>query len=171
MHTYILEREQIIERSKAETFSFFSDAFNLEKITPSFLQFRIVTPRPIEMAAGRIIDYRLSLYGIPFRWRTIIESWQPEERFVDTQLCGPYNLWHHTHTFEEIGPNRTRMRDVVLYRIPYGPFGRLAHWLFVRRALNQIFDYRAEMTDKLLAGGGAVSPSGAPSGVLSLAGD
>lgn len=171
MHTYVLEREQIIDRSKADTFSFFSDAFNLERITPRFLKFRIVTPRPIKMEAGRIIDYRLSLYGIGFRWRTMIESWEPSEKFVDTQLCGPYNLWHHTHAFEEIGPNRTRMRDVVLYRIPFGPLGRLAHWMFVRRALNEIFDYRAAMTEKLLSGSVGATQAPRSARTLSLVGD
>ncbi|MDX2032825.1 MAG: SRPBCC family protein [Blastocatellia bacterium] len=171
MHTYVLEREQIIERSKAETFSFFGDAFNLERITPGFLKFRIVTPRPIRMEAGRIIDYKLALYGIGFSWRTMIESWEPSERFVDTQLCGPYNLWHHTHTFEEIGPNRTRMKDVVLYRIPFGPLGRLAHWLFVRRALTEIFNYRAAMTEKLLSGNVEPAPTPRPARALSLVGD
>jgi len=152
MHTYVLEREQIIPRSKEETFAFFSDAFNLERITPAFLKFRIVTPRPIEMRAGRIIDYRLSLYGIPFRWRTMIETWSPDERFVDTQLCGPYNLWHHTHTFEALDANRTLMRDVVLSRIPFGPLGRIANALFVASALKMIFDYRAVTTAELLNG-------------------
>lgn len=150
MYTYILERTQIVPRSRAETFAFFSDAFNLERITPPFLQFRIVTPAPIKLDEGTLIEYRLNLYGIPFRWRTLIERWQPEETFVDTQLNGPYTLWRHTHTFEELGPNRTLMRDRVLYRLPFGIFGRLAHWLFVRRALALIFDYRATATAELL---------------------
>ncbi len=150
MHTYILEREQVVPLSRDETFAFFCDAFNLERITPPFLKFRIVTPSPIHMAAGTLIDYRLGLYGISFSWRTMIETWQPNSKFVDTQLCGPYDLWHHTHTFEEIAPNRTLMRDRVLYRIPFGVFGRLAHWLFVRRCLEMIFDYRAKATAELL---------------------
>lgn len=150
MQTYILEREQIIPLSRSETFAFFCDAFNLERITPPFLKFRIVTPSPIHMAEGTLIDYELSLYGISFSWRTMIETWQPNGKFVDTQLCGPYDLWHHTHTFEEIAPNRTLMRDRVLYRIPFGIIGRLAHWLFVRRSLEMIFDYRAKATAELL---------------------
>lgn len=150
MHTYILERQQIIPLSRTETFTFFCDAFNLERITPTFLKFRIVTPAPIHMAEGTLIDYQLSLYGISFSWRTMIETWQPNNKFVDTQLCGPYDLWHHTHTFEEIAPNRTLMRDRVLYRIPFGVFGRLAHWLFVRRSLEMIFDYRARATAELM---------------------
>jgi ligand-binding SRPBCC domain-containing protein len=150
MHTYILEREQIIHRSRAETFAFFSDAFNLERITPPFLKFHIVTPRPIKMSEGAVIDYELSLYGLRFRWRTLIEEWSPEERFVDSQLKGPYSSWRHTHTFEEIAPDRTLVRDRVLYRLPFGLIGRLAHWLFVRRSLEEIFDYRAKMIEELL---------------------
>ncbi len=150
MHTYILERKQIVPRSRAETFAFFCDAFNLERITPPFLKFRIITPAPIQMAEGTLIDYQLNLYGVPLNWRTLIERWQPGEKFVDTQLNGPYDLWHHTHTFEEIGPNRTLMRDRVLYRIPFGIFGRLAHGLFVRRSLEMIFDYRAKATAEIL---------------------
>jgi ligand-binding SRPBCC domain-containing protein len=152
MKTYILQRSQIITRSKAETFDFFSDAFNLERITPPFLRFRILTPRPITMAKGVLIDYQLSLFGVPFKWRTIIEEWSPETHFVDRQLRGPYRLWHHTHTFEEIGPNRILMRDIVRYRIPFGPFGQIAHGLFVRRMLDLIFDYRATATASLLNG-------------------
>lgn len=168
MHTYILEREQIIQLSRTETFAFFCDAFNLERITPTFLKFRIVTPTPIHMAEGTLIDYQLSLYGISFGWRTMIETWQPNNKFVDTQLCGPYDLWHHTHTFEEIAPNRTLMRDRVLYRIPFGVLGRLAHWLFVRRSLEMIFDYRARATAELM---GAVTEENVTSRQFAVAAD
>jgi ligand-binding SRPBCC domain-containing protein len=150
MHTYTLEQEQLIPLSRSETFKFFCDAFNLERLTPPFLQFHITTPPPIEMADGAIIDYELKLYGIKFRWRTLIETWRPENYFVDRQIKGPYLLWHHTHTFEEIAPNRTLMRDQVLYQLPFGIFGRLAHWLFIRRSLKTIFDYRAKVTAELL---------------------
>ena len=82
MKTYILEREQIIPRPRAEVFAFFSDAFNLERITPAFLKFRIATPRPIRMSEGTVIDYKLSLYGVAFKWRTVIETWEPELGFL-----------------------------------------------------------------------------------------
>ena len=152
MRTYILERSQIITRTKSETFDFFSDAYNLERITPPFLRVRIQTPRPIIMEKGALIDYRLALFGVPFKWRTIIEDWSPETHFVDRQLRGPYQLWHHTHTFEELGPRRILMRDIVRYRIPFGPFGMSAHCLFVRRMIELIFDYRATATAELLNG-------------------
>lgn len=151
MKTYTLEREQIIARSKSETFAFFGDAFNLERITPPFLRFRILTEAPIAINAGTIIEYRLQLFGISFGWRTLIEEWSPEEFFVDRQIDGPYALWHHTHTFEAVGRDATLMRDRVIYRIPYGLIGRMANILFVMKSLDNIFDYRARMTAKLLA--------------------
>lgn len=140
----------MIPRSRSETFAFFSDAFNLERITPPFLRFRIVTPAPINMEAGTVIEYRLALFGAPIYWQTVIESWNPEELFVDTQTKGPYALWRHTHSFEEKGPLQTLMRDLVEYSIPYGALGRIAHGLFVERWLKQIFDYRAAMIARLM---------------------
>lgn len=151
MKTYILERDQIIERSLEATFDFFSDAHNLEKITPEFLRFKILTPRPLEMKAGTVIEYSLSLFGVPFHWKTLIEKWEPGVRFVDRQLKGPYALWVHTHTFEALGSERTRMTDRVEYQIPMGIFGAIAHTMFVKDTLNKIFDYRGEVTARLLA--------------------
>lgn len=150
MRTYVLEREQIVPLPRATSFAFFGDAFNLELITPPFLRFRVLTKPPVAMRQGALLEYRLSLFGLPFHWRTLIESWSPDESFVDRQLEGPYALWHHTHTFEELAPDRTRMRDRVLYRIPFGVFGAIAQAFFVRRVLNEIFDYRAEMVARLL---------------------
>lgn len=151
MQTYVLEREQIIPRPRRETFAFFGDAFNLERLTPPFLRFRILTPPPITMRAGTRIEYRLALFGVAFNWKTRIESWTPDESFADLQLAGPYALWQHTHTFAEVAPHQTLMRDRVEYRIPYGVIGRIAHALFVKRTLKEIFDYRAGMTARLLA--------------------
>lgn len=151
MKIYTLERIQVIERSRGETFAFFGDAFNLERITPRFLGFRILTPPPIHMQAGTILEYRLSLLGVPFYWKTLIEKWTPETSFVDVQLKGPYSLWRHTHTFEVLEPNRTLVRDRVEYSVPLSFLGRIAHALFVRYSLNKIFDYRAAETARLLA--------------------
>ncbi len=149
MKIYFLERRQLIQRPRSETFAFFSDMSNLERITPSFLRFRILTP-PIKMEAGTVIEYRLALFGAPVYWRTVIESWDPEESFVDSQIKGPYALWRHTHSFEEKGPRQTLMRDLVEYGIPYGALGRIAHALFVERWLKKIFDYRAAMIERLM---------------------
>jgi len=150
MKTYFLERLQIIPRPRGEAFAFFCDAFNLERITPPFLRFHILTSPPIKIEAGTVIDYRLSLFGAPIRWRTVIESWIPEQLFVDRQIKGPYAYWRHTHSFEERGPRQILMRDLIEYSIPYAILGRVAHRLFVKRWLNEIFNYRAAMTAHLL---------------------
>ena len=148
--TYQLERRQFIPRSLAAVFPFFADAGNLEAITPPRLHFRILSPRPIEMQTGTLIDYRLVLCGVPFRWRTRIEAFEPPYRFVDAQLRGPYRLWRHTHEFSE-QDDGTLMIDRVEYQLPLGPLGWLAHALFVEGQLAHIFDYRRRAIDQLLA--------------------
>ena len=150
MQTHILERSQIIHRSLEETFAFFSDAHNLEKLTPAFLQFKILTPKPVPMHSGALIDYSLSLFGIPFKWQTLIEEWEPNIRFVDSQVKGPYALWHHTHTFKALDQERTLMLDHVRYQLPMGVFGDLAQDLFVEATLKKIFAFRYEETERLL---------------------
>jgi len=141
---HTLVREQTLEGRPDEVFPFFADAANLEAITPPWLAFRVVTPRPIEMREGTLIEYRLKLHGVPVHWLTRIEEWAPGERFVDVQLHGPYALWHHTHEFEPAGDGRTLMRDTVRYALPFGPLGDLARRLFVARDVSRIFDYREE---------------------------
>ena len=126
-----------------EVFDFFSDARNLERITPDWLRFRVLTKDPIEMKVGTPIRYRLRIAGFPVRWDTCITRWEPGKSFVDRQERGPYRLWVHTHTFEPIGDG-VLMGDLVRYALPFGPLGRLAHALWVRGALAQIFDYRFE---------------------------
>ncbi len=143
----LLERSQLVPAPRAEVFAFFADARNLEAITPEFLRFRLVTPGPIPMAAGTLIEYRLSLYGVGFRWRTRIDVWEPGTRFVDVQLSGPYRLWRHTHSFED-APGGTRVGDRVEYDLPLGPLGALAHALLVRRALRRIFDHRRQKIEE-----------------------
>jgi ligand-binding SRPBCC domain-containing protein len=147
--THRLERTQLLARPRDEVFAFFADAANLEAITPPFLRFRILTPQPIEMRAGAIIEYALTLFGVPLRWRTRIAEWEPGVRFVDVQESGPYALWRHTHSFEREG-EATRVRDVVEYAMPLGPLGRAARALFVARALARIFDHRRDAIRRLL---------------------
>lgn len=124
-------------------FPFFADAGNLEALTPAFLGFKILTPRPIHMEKGTLIDYRILLHGFPMRWRTLISTWEPPHRFVDEQLRGPYALWHHTHTFEE-KDGGTLVTDHVLYRLPFSwmPGSGLIHRFFVKPDLDRIFNYR-----------------------------
>lgn len=149
MSRHTLERVQFIPRPRSEVFSFFSDATNLERITPPFLHFRIVTPTPIDIHEGALLDYRLSLFGIPFAWRTRIEVFEPDRRFIDNQIRGPYRLWRHLHEFEE-ADGGTRMLDRVEYDVPFGPLGNLARALFVTRTVERIFDFRAQTISELL---------------------
>jgi len=137
-----------LARPLDEVFAFFADAGNLERITPPELRFRILTPLPIEMRSGARIDYRLSLYGVPFRWRTEIAVWEPPHCFVDVQLSGPYREWVHTHRFVADGEG-TRMEDEVRYVLPLGRLG-LAGLPLVRRQLDRIFDFREARIRELL---------------------
>ncbi len=152
MPLYTLHREQRLPGAPAEVFPFFADAGNLEAITPPSLRFEIVTPRPIEMRAGALIEYRLRMRGLPISWLTRIEEWEPGVRFVDMQLRGPYALWHHTHTFAPAPGGGTLMGDTVRYALPAGPLGAIPHALFVRAELDRIFDFRAEKVPALLDG-------------------
>jgi ligand-binding SRPBCC domain-containing protein len=143
-----LEQIQLMAKPRSGVFAFFADAHNLERLTPDFLGFRILTPGPIEMKAGAIIDYSLRLYGVSLKWRTRIEAFEPDIRFVDTQIKGPYRYWHHLHEFEEVEQG-TRMRDVVNYELPFGPLGAVARALFVRRSLKRIFAYRRQAVTEI----------------------
>ena len=137
---HVLETRQLLPLSREELFPFFADAGNLERITPDELRFRIITPQPIHMDAGTRIEYRLQLFGVPFRWKTLISRWEPPFAFVDEQTSGPYRKWHHLHTFEETDGG-TLMTDRVTYRLPLEPFSELAHPL-IRIQLRRIFGYR-----------------------------
>jgi ligand-binding SRPBCC domain-containing protein len=150
MGLHVLERTQRLAPPPEEVFPFFSDAANLERITPPWIGFRIATAQPIEMGRGTLIDYRLKLHGIPLNWHTEIALWDPPHRFVDVQLSGPYRLWHHTHSFERDGEG-TLMRDVVRYALPLGPLGEIAHLVLVRGDLSRIFDFRVEEVARLMA--------------------
>lgn len=149
--THWFETTMRLGRSRDEVFRFFADAGNLEQITPPELRFRILTPLPIVMAAGTLIDYRLNLFGVPFGWRTRICDWEPPLRFVDEQLKGPYRRWVHTHTFREENGS-TVMVDHVDYALPGWPLGEAAHPL-VRRQIERIFAYRQTAIRRVLSSG------------------
>ena len=133
---------------REEVFAFFAEAQNLERITPPELRFRVISPTPIEIAAGTLIDYHLSLFGLPFTWRSRISRWDPPDAFVDEQLKGPYSLWHHTHTFAESSEG-TVIGDRVLYRLPLWPLSEIGLPL-VKLQLKRIFAYRQQAIRKLL---------------------
>ena len=144
-----IHREQLVRAPHADVFEFFSRARNLEELTPPFLRFEVLTREPIRMAPGTLIDYRLRVRGVPMRWRTLIEAWEPGRMFVDRQLRGPYRLWHHTHEFEA-RPDGTLVRDAIRYEIPLGPIGTVARALFVARDLERVFDFRRRAVTRLL---------------------
>ena len=148
---YRLERQQIVPRPRDEVFAFFADARNLEMLTPAFLNFRILSPLPLEIRSGTLIDYQIRLGGLPMRWRTRIESFEAPLRFVDVQLSGPYRCWHHVHEFHDVSGG-AKVLDRVTYVLPFGFLGSLAHRLVVRRTLERIFDYRQRRLAELFPG-------------------
>lgn len=130
-------------------FDFFARAGNLERITPPWLGFALVTPEPAAIDAGTLIEYRLHLHRIPLRWISRIEVWEPGREFVDVQVKGPYRLWHHRHQFQPT-PGGTLVRDHVRYALPLGRLGDAAHAAFVRRDLARIFNFRQSAVARLL---------------------
>lgn len=143
--------EQWVPVSPEEVWPYFCDEKNLEALTPEFLKFKVKSKSTPEIGEGTLIDYSLSLNGIPFGWRTRIEEWQPARKFVDTQLSGPYSLWHHTHEFIPMAGG-TLLRDRVLYRVPFGWLGAMASGWKVHRDVATIFDFRKDMIRKKFAG-------------------
>lgn len=141
MAVYQLKREQFINRPLDEVFEFFSRPENLSRLTPTSVGFQVLTPPPIPMAQGIVIDYTIRALGLPVRWTTLISEYNPPYRFVDVQIKGPYSFWHHQHMFET-QEEGTKVSDLVTYAPPFGLLGRGLHALFIRRQLETIFDYR-----------------------------
>ena len=152
MPDHVLEFRLLLPAPRVRVFEFFARPENLATITPGWLGFTLLTPAPIMLAAGVVLDYRIRWLGLPFRWRSLIREYDPPYRFVDAQVIGPYARWEHRHMFvEEAGG--TVMEDRVTYRLPLGPIGELVHRLGVRRQLEAIFAYRRDRLRSLLAGG------------------
>jgi len=146
---FVLNAIQWVARPVEQTFSFFADTDNLQRITPPFLGFAIRTPRPIAMAEGTLIEYRLRLMGVSMGWLTRIERWNPGREFVDVQLRGPYALWRHHHSFEPASQG-TWVRDRVEYALPFAPWSLPVHAVFVRPMLERIFTFRRDAIRRLL---------------------
>lgn len=149
-----LERVQLVPRSLEEVFGFFCEPADLEMLTPDFLRFRILSSQPVPMQTGTLIDYRLQWLGVPMRWQSRIDEFDPPRKFVDVQTKGPYLRWHHTHHFYAVAEG-TLVVDAVEYELPWGPLGSLAHVLLVRRSLDEIFDYRRKMLGEIFQKGPA----------------
>ncbi len=158
MRIRTFESEQWLPQSRDELFAFFADARNLDAITPPWLNFHTLTPGPIAMGEGTLIDYKLRVHGVPIRWRTQIQVWDPPRRFVDEQIRGPYRLWVHEHTFEP-RDGGTLMRDHVRFAVP---FDFIAYPLLVRRDVQTIFNHRSEQLRRQFGGKEerALSPAG-----------
>ena len=149
MKTYVLRREQLVPLPREEVFRFFESPENLEAITPKSVGFQILTPRPIEMQAGVVLDYTIKLLGLSVRWTTLIATFERPRRFTDVAIRGPYSYWHHTHTFESL-PEGTLMKDEVVYALPFGLLGRLIRHIWVKNQLRRIFDFRAQAIDSII---------------------
>ena len=141
MKYYELDVEQFIDQPVEKVFEFFSRPENLEEITPPRLGFTIMTPSPIPMEKGSLIDYTIRILGFPVHWRTLITSYDPPNGFVDEQIKGPYVLWHLKHSFKNENGG-TIIRDTVRYAVPLGIIGRFLNLIWIRKDLKDIFAYR-----------------------------
>jgi len=145
MKTHSFKTELWLKRPPDEVFSFFSDARNLERITPPWVRFEMLTPGEIPMRVGTLIDYRIRVHGVPLRWQSEITAWEPGRRFVDEQRRGPYRLWIHEHRFSDKNGG-TLITDIVTYAVPGGP---LVNKLFVANDVAKIFEYRKRKLEEI----------------------
>lgn len=150
MKKYILKKEQFINKPLKEVFSFFEKPENLSEITPKNLGFQILNSIPIKMEKNALINYKIKILGIPLYWTTKITDYNPPLSFTDEQLKGPYSLWRHTHVFVECNGG-TLMTDEVLYSIPYGIFGEIAHKIYVKKELENIFKFREKVISNIFS--------------------
>lgn len=148
---YQLKRKQFVKTDLSTCWDFFSSPQNLKKITPPYMGFNIKYELPEKMYEGLMIEYTVKpLLGIPMSWVTEIKTVKDKQFFVDEQRKGPYKMWHHEHHFTEV-EGGVEMTDIVSYEIPLGILGRLAHLLFVRKKLVEIFDFRIKMVDEIFS--------------------
>jgi len=145
LKTYRFESQLWLPQARDQIFKFFADPGNLQRLTPAWLHFEILTPPAIEIRQGMLLDYRLRLRGMPLRWQSEIAVWEPPHRFVDRQTRGPYSRWVHEHTFTE-QDNGTLVGDKVEYAVPGG---RLVQKFFVAPDLERIFQYRHRVLEEI----------------------
>lgn len=147
--THVLETEQAVAAGIEDAFDCFSNAANLDTITPPLLGFTILTPLPIVMRERALIEYHLRLKGMPIRWLTRIDEWNSGRSIADTQLRGPHALWVHRHSFAR-RRDGTLIRDRVDYALPLPYLTPPIHALFVRPMIEMIFAYRREVVARVL---------------------
>ena len=149
----VLRARQTLALPRERVFPFFADAGNLARITPAEMGFEITSAQPIGMRVGALIDYRIRIWRVPLRWKTVISRWDPPNEFVDEQLEGPYAEWIHLHRFSDAGNGGTLMEDEVRFRLPFGILGAVVapvvHW-----QLRRIFEYRHQAVEAALASSG-----------------
>jgi ligand-binding SRPBCC domain-containing protein len=145
MRTFRLNKTLWLSQPRPKIFEFFANPHNLDRLTPPWLKFQLLSPLSTVIRAGTLLHYRLRLHGIPIRWQSEISVWEPPERFVDRQTKGPYSLWIHEHTFRE-KKDGTLVGDSVEYAVPGGI---VVNWLVVARDLERIFQYRHQMLQQL----------------------
>ena len=133
-----------------KVFHFFSCPDNLSVITPGKMEFQLMTPTPITMSEGKLIDYTMKIFGVRIRWRSLITFYHTSSEFIDEQVLGPYSFWHHKHRFQEFDQG-TLMTDTVTYTMPYGFLGRFVHWSIVRGQLDSIFTYREQKLEEIFS--------------------
>ena len=150
MKIYELITKQTINKPIPEVFSFFARPENLAVITPKKLDFRVLTPLPIKMEKGTVIDYTIRLIFFRVHWRTLITSYNPPYTFTDEQMKGPYSFWHHTHDFKQTGEG-VEITDRIRYVVPFGILGRIVHWIWIRHDLKHIFEHRTNIIENLFS--------------------
>jgi len=145
MAIHVLEQTQNVPGTLAACWDFFSDPGNLARITPPELGFEVISKLPPRIHPGMMIQYRIRpLFGIPVTWMSEITQVDERRFFVDKQRVGPFHIWHHEHTFTDLGDGAVAVHDKVTYSLPFGPLGDLAHPLLVSPQLRRIFDYRTQ---------------------------
>jgi len=149
MSTYVLERSQTVPGDLESVFKFFEDPHNLKEITPPWLSFQVVWASDETVRQGTKIRYNIKWLGLSMKWESLIAEYEKNERFADEMLRGPYKSWYHVHLFKETADG-VEISDRVEYRMPFGPLGRLAHWLMVRFQLQAIFNYRTKRINELM---------------------
>lgn len=147
---YQIKRIQEIPISLSKAWDFFSKPENLKLITPSYMSFKMLSRSDAgEMYPGMIITYTISpLFNISINWATEITQVKENKYFIDNQISGPYKIWHHEHHFEEI-KNGVEMKDILYYEMPFGFIGKLMYKIFIRKKIDEIFDYRAQKIKEL----------------------